>query len=134
MRRIGLIRCPYCGSSSVRLSHRKTLWEKISFLFLLRYMRCRGCLLHYYRPLFTPVRSDRIDRRSGPWKGREDQASLLSQAGLPARATVRTPYSTRDENSLRIGRDGEGTTEGQNSPRDRVFGNEGLCDSHNPDM
>jgi len=71
--------------------------------------------------------------RRGAWKGREDQPSLLNQAVLRARAVGRTPYSTRDENSSRIGQDGGGTREGWNFPRDRVFGNEALCGNHNPD-
>jgi hypothetical protein len=67
MRRIGLARCPYCNSSSLFASRPKTLWEKTSFLFLLRLVRCRDCFLHHYRPLFMPVKYWRIHRhRSTP--------------------------------------------------------------------
>jgi len=69
MRKIGLIRCPHCGSSSVFLSHRKTLWEKISFLFLLRLVRCHDCFFHHYRPIFVPIKRGRIDERTWTTRG-----------------------------------------------------------------
>ena len=62
-----------CGSTSVRLSHRKTLWEKIASLISLRLMRCRDCLLHYYRPLLFPVRKVPFDRQE--WTPTEDNVN-----------------------------------------------------------
>ena len=56
MRRISLVQCPYCSSSSVYVCHRKKLWERIAFLFLLRLVRCHACFRHHYRPLFIPAR------------------------------------------------------------------------------
>jgi hypothetical protein len=55
MRRIGLRKCPYCGSSQVYVSAPKALWEKVSSVFLLRFVRCHGCMRRHFRPLLLPA-------------------------------------------------------------------------------
>jgi len=55
MRRIGLKNCPYCGSSKVYISAAKTLWERLPALFLLRLVRCHGCMRRHVRPLLLPA-------------------------------------------------------------------------------
>jgi hypothetical protein len=55
VRRIGLKNCPYCGSSKVYISAPKTLRESLSALFLLRLVRCHGCMRRHVRPLLLPA-------------------------------------------------------------------------------
>ena len=55
MRRIGLKNCPYCGSSKVFVSTPKTFWQSLPTLFLLRLVRCHGCMRRHVRPLLLPV-------------------------------------------------------------------------------
>jgi hypothetical protein len=55
VRRIGLKNCPYCGSSRVYISAPKTLGERLSVLFLLRLVRCHGCMRRHVRPLLLPA-------------------------------------------------------------------------------
>ena len=55
MHKIAVRDCPYCDSSEVYRSHPKTLVEKASVLFLVRLVRCHGCMRRHYRPLFLPV-------------------------------------------------------------------------------
>jgi hypothetical protein len=55
MRRIGLKNCPYCGSPKVYLSSPKTLGERLPTLFLLRLVRCHGCMRRHVRPLLLPA-------------------------------------------------------------------------------
>src|SRR4029077_19050579 len=54
MHRIGLTSCPYCGSSEIYASERRTLWQRISIVFLLRLVRCHACMRRHYRPIIYP--------------------------------------------------------------------------------
>jgi len=59
MRRIGLRKCPYCGSSQVYVSAPKASWEKVSSVFLLRLVRCHACLRRHLRPFLLPAAKPR---------------------------------------------------------------------------
>ena len=54
MHRIGLTCCPYCGSSEIYASEPRTLWQRISIVFLLRLVRCHACMHRHYRPIIYP--------------------------------------------------------------------------------
>lgn len=55
MRRIGLRKCPYCGSAKVYVSAPKALREKVPTAFLLRFVRRHGCMRRHLRPLLLPA-------------------------------------------------------------------------------
>jgi hypothetical protein len=55
--RISFRNCPYCGSSEVYGSHRKTWGDLTALFFLLGPVRCHGCMRRHFRPLFLPARN-----------------------------------------------------------------------------
>lgn len=55
MHRIGLTSCPYCGRSEIYVSDRRTLWQRLSIVFLLRLVRCHVCMRRHYRPIIYPT-------------------------------------------------------------------------------
>jgi len=81
MRRVGLIRCPYCGDSDVKRSRINNLWEKLSALFLLRLSRCHSCWRRHYRPMFLPVAKAPERRNPRPIP----TPSISDPPGLPGR-------------------------------------------------
>lgn len=78
MRRISFSDCPYCHSSEVYRSRRKTWGDLGSLFFLLGIARCRGCMRRHFRPVFflapeyisrpankpIPIRIDQDRKRS----------------------------------------------------------------------
>jgi hypothetical protein len=55
MRRISFRACPYCGSSEVYRSRRKSWSDLAALLFFLGIARCHGCMRRHFRPLFSPA-------------------------------------------------------------------------------
>jgi hypothetical protein len=55
MRRISFKDCPYCSSSEVYRSHRKTWGDMASLLCLLEVVRCYGGMRRHLRPVFLPA-------------------------------------------------------------------------------
>ena len=53
MRSISLKNCPYCGCSKIYASSSALLWRAISWLFLIRLVRCHVCMRRHYRPIFV---------------------------------------------------------------------------------
>lgn len=58
VRRVGWMRCPYCGDNEIYRSRRGPLTRLDRFcgLFLLQLVRCHGCHERHYRPIFLPAR------------------------------------------------------------------------------
>jgi len=57
LRRVGWMRCPYCGEDEVFRSRREpfTWLDRICVLFLLQLVRCSTCEERHYRPIFFPT-------------------------------------------------------------------------------
>jgi hypothetical protein len=53
MRRISFKTCPHCGCSKIYGSSSSFLRQAVSFLFLLRLVRCHVCMRRHYRPIFV---------------------------------------------------------------------------------
>jgi len=54
--RISFRDCPYCSSSEVYRSHRKTWGDLAALFFLLCPTRCHGCMRRHFRPIFLRAR------------------------------------------------------------------------------
>ena len=81
MRRISLKNCPYCGCSKIYVSPSKTLWQKISVVFLLRLVRCHVCMRRHFRPIFLPAAEN--PARNTPRKA-ADVVSFKTKEKRPA--------------------------------------------------
>jgi hypothetical protein len=51
---IALKRCPYCKGTEIYSSRPQTRGEEMADWFLLRPVRCHGCMLRHLRPVFMP--------------------------------------------------------------------------------
>ena len=62
MHSLALNNCPFCEHANIRVSQRKSAWEKIAVVLMIRPVRCHGCMNRFYRPLFvaTPLPLGRI--------------------------------------------------------------------------
>ena len=63
MFRIGTQDCPYCSDTNIYRSRRKNLWEVIAFLFLLRPVRCHGCMHRFFRPVLIDTPERRLKQK-----------------------------------------------------------------------
>jgi hypothetical protein len=55
MHRISFSDCPYCDSTEVYRSRRKTWGDLASLFFLLGIARCHSCMRRHFRPVFLPA-------------------------------------------------------------------------------
>ena len=62
MHSLALNNCPFCEHANIRVSQRKSAWEKIAVVLMIRPVRCHGCMNRFYRPIFvaTPLPLRRI--------------------------------------------------------------------------
>ena len=72
MPRVGLNDCPYCRNVAVYRSKPTTWPDHVCGLFLLRLVRCHGCMRQHYRPIFWPTPEFPILSAKKPLQARTD--------------------------------------------------------------